>query len=119
MFACAQAVAAEGVDVRNHDLELTEDGYKLHATYAFDLNHGLEDAIQHGVSLYFTTEIELTRPRWYWFDDRAGSAPQTIRISYNVLPRQYNVSILGSLVQSFPTLEDAMLLIRRPSRWVI
>lgn len=112
-------MAADGVDIRTHNIELTEDGYKLAASYAFDLNHGLEDAIQHGVSLYFTTEIELTRPRWYWFDDKAVSARQTSRISYNVITRQYHVSILGSVQLSFPTLEDAMLLIRRPSRWVI
>jgi hypothetical protein len=71
------------------------------------------------VQLYFTTQIELTRPRWYWFDDKAVSASQTIRISYNVLTRQYHVSILGSVQQSFASLEDAMLLIRRPSRWLI
>jgi hypothetical protein len=118
-FACAQAVAADGVDIRSHNIELSEDGYKLGATYAFDLNHGLEDAIQHGVPLYFTTEIELTRPRWYWFDDKAVSARQTIRIYYDVLTRQYHVSILGSVQLSFSSLEDAMLMIRRPSRWVI
>lgn len=119
MFACAQAIAAEGVDIRAHNIELTEDGYKLRASYTFDLNHGLEDAIQHGVRLYFTTEITLTRPRWYWFEEKAVSARQTIRIYYDVLTRQYHVSILGSVQQSFATLEDAMLLIRRPSRWII
>jgi len=44
---------------------------------------------------------------------------QTIRISYNVLTRQYQVAVLGSMQQSFATLEDAMVLIRRPSRWLI
>lgn len=119
LTACAQAIAADGVDIRNYRIEATEDGYKLDARYSFDLNHGLEDAIQHGVPLFFTTEIELTRPRWYWFDDKAVSASQTIRIYYDVLTRQYHVSISGSIQQSFTTLEDAMLMIRRPSRWVI
>ena len=119
IFASAQAIAADGVDIRSYRIESSEDGYKLAASYSFDLNHGLEDAIQHGVKLYFTTEIELTRPRWYWFDDKAVSASQTIRIYYDVLTRQYHVSIAGSIQQSFSSLEDAMLLIRRPSRWVI
>jgi hypothetical protein len=119
MFACAQAQAADGVDITHAHIESTDDGYKLAANYAFELNNGLEDAIQHGVKLYFTTEIVLTRPRWYWTDEKAVSARQTIRIWHDVLTRQYNVSILGSVHQSFATLEDALFLIRRPSRWVI
>ncbi|NML63237.1 DUF4390 domain-containing protein [Massilia sp. RP-1-19] len=118
-LACAQAHAADGVDVTRARIEATEDGYKLDAAYSFELNPSVEDAIHHGVSLYFTTEVRLTRPRWYWRDEKAASAKQTIRIWYNVLTRQYNVLTLGSVQQSFPTLEDALFLIRRPSRWVI
>ena len=36
-----------------------------------------------------------------------------------MLTRQYQVSALGSMQQSFATLDDAMVLIRRPSRWLI
>jgi hypothetical protein len=119
VFACAQAQAADGVDIVRANIEASDEGYRLAATYAFELNHGLEDAIQHGVQLYFTTEVQLTRPRWYWYDDRAVTQHQTIRIYYDVLTRQYQVSVLGSMRQSFATLEDAMVLIRRPSRWLI
>jgi Domain of unknown function (DUF4390) len=118
-FACAQAQAAEGVEITRHQIEASDEGYRLAANYAFDLNHGLEDAIQHGVQLYFTTEVELTRPRWYWTDETAVRARQTMRISYNVLTRQYHVSVIGSVQQSFPTLDDALFQIRRPGRWVI
>jgi hypothetical protein len=119
MFACAQARADDGVEITHAHIESTDEGYKLAAAYSFDLNHGLEDAIQHGVQLFFTTEIELTRPRWYWTDDKAVSSRQTVRISYNVLTRQYHVSVIGSVQQSFATLDDALFLIRRPSRWLI
>ncbi len=118
VFACAQAQAAD-VDITRANIELGEEGYRLSSVYAFELNHGLEDAIQHGVSLYFTTEIELTRPRWYWYDDRAVAKRQTTRIHYDILTRQYQVSVLGSMQQSFATLEDAMVLVRRPPRWLI
>ncbi len=118
MCACAQA-AADGVEISHAHIEAGDDGYKLAASYSFDLNSGIEDAIQHGVQMYFTTEVELTRPRWYWYDDKAVSERQTIRISYNVLTRQYHVSVLGSMQQSFPTLDDAMVVVRRPSRWLI
>nr|WP_038496405.1 DUF4390 domain-containing protein [Janthinobacterium agaricidamnosum] len=113
------ARAADGVDITRAYIEASDEGYRLAASYSFELNHGLEDAVQHGVPLFFTTEIELTRPRWYWFDEKAIVAKQTSRISYNVLTRQYHVSTSGSLQQSFPTLDDALFLIRRPSRWIV
>lgn len=119
IFACAQARAADGVEITRAYIEATDEGYKLGASYAFDLNHGLEDAIQHGVQLYFTTEVELTRPRWYWTDERAVSTRQTVRLYYDVLLRQYHVSVIGSVQQTFPTLDEALFLIRRPSRWLI
>ena len=120
MLACTmpRAKAADMVEITRAYIESSEEGYKLAATYSFDLNHDLDDAVQHGVPLFFTTEIELTRPRWYWFDEKAIVARQTSRLSYNVLTRQYHVSG-GGLQQSFPTLDDALFLIRRPSRWLV
>jgi hypothetical protein len=117
--ALPQARAADAVEITHAHIEMADEGYRLAASYGFDLNHGLEDAIQHGVQLYFTTQIELTRPRWYWFDEKAITAKQTSRISYNVLTRQYHVAIIGSVQQTFSTLDDALFLIRRPSRWLV
>jgi hypothetical protein len=119
MFACAQAGAADGIDITHAHVESSEDGYKLAANFSFDLTQGLEDAISHGIPLNFTTEIELTRPRWYWLDEKAVKARQTVRIQYDVLLRKYYVSIAGNVRQTFTSLDDAMFLIRRPSRWVI
>ncbi|OON64467.1 hypothetical protein B0920_14410 [Massilia sp. KIM] len=123
VFACATAQAADGIEIIKANIEASEDGYRLDAAYSFDLNHGLRDAIQHGVQLHFTTEIELTRPRWWWRDERAVVERRTIRISYDVLTRQYYVHVVGSpqlgLQQSYQTLDEAMFLIRRPNRWLI
>jgi len=110
---------AADVEITQAHLENSEDGYRLSAGYAFELNHSLEEAITHGIPLHFTTELDLTRPRWYWFDEHAITALRTVRLSYNVLTRQYHVAILGSVQQSFTTLDDALSLIRRPSRWVV
>lgn len=118
-FVQPSARAADGVEIAQAHLENTDDGIKLSTTFAFDLNPGLEDVIARGVPLYFTTEVELNRPRWYWFDEKAVDASQTVRISYNVLTRQYHAAISGRLQQSFSTLDDALSLVRRPSRWVV
>jgi hypothetical protein len=114
-----QACAAEGVEITRANLESSEDGYKLALGFSFELTRSLEDAITRGIPLYFTTDVQLTRPRWYWFDEKAISASQTVRISYNVLTHQYHAAISGGLQQSFSSLDDALSLIRRPGRWVV
>jgi hypothetical protein len=118
VFACASAHAAEGIEITRASIEASDDGYRLAANYSFDLTPGLEQAITHGIPLYFTTEIELIRPRWWWTDDKAVSKRRTVRLHYDLLTRQYTVFVMGSIQQSFATLEDALFLIRRPSRWL-
>ena len=111
---------AADVDIAEARLEYTDEGYRLAAVYNFELNGSLEGAIARGIPLYFTTEVTIKRPRWYWLDERAASATQTIRISYNVLTRQYRAAINGSnLQQSFASLEDAISLVKRPGRWLV
>jgi len=114
----ASALAAE-ITVDQAAIEASNPGYRLSLAFSFELNRGLEDALTRGVPLYFTTEVQMTRHRWYWFDETSVSASRTVRISYNVLTRQYHTAISGQLQQSFSTLEDAMALVRRPPRWLI
>lgn len=117
--AVAQPARAADIDVLKASIDSTEEGYRLSTAYSFELNHGLETTILRGVPLYFTTEVELTRHRWYWLDDTAVATSQTTRVSYNVLTRQFHASINNSLQQSFSTLDDAMAMVRRPPRWII
>lgn len=119
LFGLGGVAHAADIVIKDMQLEAVEDGYRLAASYEFELNHTLEETIAHGVPLYFTTELELTRPRWYWLDEKAISAKQTVRISYNVLTRKYNVATLDSVQQTFNTLDDALFLLRRPNRWLV
>ena len=113
------AHATDGIEVVEANVEATDEGYRLRSEFSLDLTHALEDALLRGVPLYFTTQVEVTRPRWYWFDETAISATRTVRISYNLLTRQYRVSIDGNLHRNFAKLEEVLALLRRPSRWVI
>lgn len=113
------AHAADGVEIVEAHLELADEGYRLSSSFAFELNRELEDALMRGIPLYFTTEVEIARPRWYWFDKKAITASRTIRISYNLLTRQYRASIEGGLHRNFSTIEEALALVRRPGRWLI
>lgn len=109
---------AEPVEIVHAQLESSDEGVRLSAAFSFELNRGLEEAVQRGIPMYFTTEVEIFRPRWYWFDEISVRNAQTTRLTYNVLTRQYRLSS-GGLQQTFPSLEDALALLRRPPRWVV
>ena len=102
---CAGSVAADVIQVRTAELHAEEDGYYLNADFDLSLNSTLEEALQKGVPLYFVLEFEVTRPRWYWLDEKVVTATTQYRVTYNALTRQYRVAI-GLLTQGFPTLEE-------------
>jgi Domain of unknown function (DUF4390) len=105
---------AEAVEIRNPSVESSEEGYRLSLAFSFELTRALEDALTRGIPLYFTTEVQLSRPRWYWFDEKTASTSQTFRVSYNVLTQQYRASLSGGgLQQNFASLDDALGVVRR------
>jgi len=98
---------AEGIQVRIAELEADSDGYRLSAEFDINFTRTLEDALNKGVALYFVTEFELVRPRWYWFDQRVVELRQQFKLSYNALTRQYRLSV-GTLFQNYATLDEAV-----------
>lgn len=111
------AWAAE-IEVSAPQLAAGDDGYVLMADFNFDLNQRLEEAVTRGVVLYFVADFELSRPRWYWLDEKVVSRSQTYRLSYHALTRQYRLST-GALHQSFSTLSDALRVLTHLRNWVV
>ncbi len=116
-FASFGARANE-VEVREAQVEAVEEGLILNADFAFDLSQRLEEAVVNGVPLYFRVDFELSRPRWYWFDDNAISASLQLRLSYHALSRTYRLST-GLLQQNFATLEEALNVMKRVRNWLV
>ena len=107
-------VKAEGISVNRAEMRLNEDGYQLSASYDINLTFAAQQALARGVPLYFVGEFLMTRSRWYWFDERIFQGEQTVRLSYNVLTRQYRLS-RGTLFQNFVNFEDALNVLARQS----
>ena len=105
--ACADVIVATSAELRAED-----DGYYLNAEFELAINSTLEEALQKGIPLYFLLEFELTRPRWYWLDEKIVSATTQHRVSYNALTRQYRVSS-GLLTQTLNSLEEVERLLSR------
>src|SRR6185369_13781102 len=88
----AFSVHADEIEVTEARLGVTEDGIVLAADFAFELNPRLAEVVTNGVPLYFVVEFELTRPRWYWFDEKAAAKRIQLRLSYHPLSRHYRLS---------------------------
>jgi hypothetical protein len=101
----APAARADTIPVKFAELRVDEGEVLLNAEFEFTFNPTLEEALQRGVPLYFTLDFELTRGRWYWFDEKVGQTSLTYRVSYNALTRQYRVSS-GLLAQTLGSLEE-------------
>ena len=109
-------VRAEPVAVQPASLQSDGSGWSLDARFDFELNANLEDAVNKGIPLYFTTDFELSRARWYWFDEQPVSVSQTIRLSFQPLTREYRVST-GGLQLGFPSLKEALAVIKHVTSW--
>lgn len=105
-------VYADGIDVNKAEMRLTEDGYQLAAEFDVNFSYPVQQALSLGVPLYFVGEFSLTRSRWYWLDEQVFQSEQTIKLSYNVLTRQYRIS-RGSLFQNFASLDEMIRILDR------
>lgn len=119
-LACAAALCARADEIEVVDARLaaTEEGLLLSADFAFEFNPRLSETVTNGVPLYFVVEFELTRPRWYWWDEDTVTRQTQLRLSYHALPRQYRLST-GPLHQNFATLEEALDVMRRLRNWQV
>src|SRR3954447_22850309 len=109
---------ADDIDVRDARLRAVEDGLVLDADFDFELTPRLYEVVANGVPLYFRVDFELTRRRWYWFDDTAAAKRLHLRLSYHALWRQYRLST-GLLQQSFATLDEALNVLKRIRSWLV
>jgi hypothetical protein len=91
----AGSASAEGIKIKSLELERVENDWLLNAALQIELSPGLEDAVKKGVVLYFQTEFELTRSRWYWFEEKSALAQRQTRLSYQPLTQQYRISSEG------------------------
>lgn len=119
LLCCAVGSAhAGGIQLRDLVLGIGDEGYELSVNADFELSPAVETLLERGVTLTFRAEMDVTRPRWYWFNERVARKAQNFRLSYQTLTRQYRVAF-GDLQQSYPTLRDALRKVSRIRQWVI
>lgn len=111
-------LAHADAEIRYAEIVAADDGYVVSADIDMVLNPRLIDAVSRGVSLYFSAEFVVERPRWYWFDDTVVERRIDYRLSYHAITRSYRLSI-GNLHQSFDTLDAALRTMLRIRHWYV
>ena len=113
----ALSVRAESV-IRSAEIVPGDGGYVLNADIAIDLNPRLIDVVTRGVSLYFTTEVLIERPRWYWLNETVARRSLDYRLYYHAITRSFRLSV-GNLHQNFDELEEALRTMQRVRNWLV
>ena len=120
-FCLASASGATATDksaVRQAAIVMTQQGYVLNADVNIVLNNTLEDALAKGINLYFLLELQVTRPRSWWFDETIAEPERKLRIYYHLLLRRYVVEI-GYTTHTTATLGEALAMLGRVDDWQV
>lgn len=119
LLACALAFAASSsIVIKNAELQLSEDAYKLNADLEVTFDEAIEEAINKGVPLNFLVEFQVVSPRKYWFDDEIVTTTSNYALSYHALSRQYLVAHNGRQ-NSYETLSEAKLELEQIDDWKV
>lgn len=76
------------------------------------------DAAERGVPLYFTLDLKITTPRWWWWDRPIVETSLTRRISYNTLTQQWRVAT-GDLFLPVASLDEALVVLKKIRGWPV
>jgi hypothetical protein len=112
------ATSTDKSAVKQAAIQMTQQGYVLNADVNIVLNNTLEDALTKGINLYFLLELEVTRPRNWWFDETIAEPERKLRIYYHLLLRRYVVEI-GYTTRTAATLSEALAMLGRVDDWQV
>lgn len=96
MLVVVPARADTTVDVAGASLALDEGVYGLDADIEIRLPGGARRAIDAGLTLRLTYEIEIARVRRYMFDAEVAALEQKFEVAYHALSQRYLLRNLNS-----------------------
>ena len=116
MLSLTNFAQSQVIKVKQAELEKVDSAWLLNANFGIELSSGLENALKKGVTLHFLVQFELTRSRWYWFDEKAVSMQRLVRLAYQPLINQYRINA-GGLAFNTNSLEEALRIAGAIGAW--
>jgi hypothetical protein len=118
LIATVSFAHANEISFSNARLTPVEKSWALNADVQLELSPALEQLVNKGVTLHFVTEFQLTKKRWYWFDNKVVDVQRMSKISYQALTNQYRVT-LGTFSLTAATLKQALAAVKTIEEWVV
>ena len=109
---------ADGIKVRQIQFEPIDQSWVINASYQLELPSELSDAVKKGITFHFVTEFNVTRGRWYWFEEKPITAIKNIKLSYQPLTHLYRINV-GALTLSANSLEEALIQVGAIAGWQV
>lgn len=128
VWACL-VQAQNSAEISQFRVDVIDDEVVASSTIVFELPQAVEDALLKGVPLFFMTEADIVRERWYWYDKKVTSVRRQTRLAYQPLTRRWRLNVTAgtareggvglALNQSFDTLEQALSAVKRVTYWQV
>ena len=123
LLLCAYLAHAGSIKTIKSEVEFNGNHIELAGRYLVTLSPDIETALKNGLSLPFTYEFKLTKPKFYaWYRNLADSfnstASITYRLSYQPLTRQYRLNTSG-LTRNFNSAEEALVALSIIRGWTV
>jgi Domain of unknown function (DUF4390) len=102
-------IKAAGVKVKSAEIALLGEDYVLNADIDYQLSEKVIEALNNGVSLYWTYRFKIMEHRSYLWDRAVMEKAFRYRIQYHALLKMYRVRNENSgAVDNFSTLQAAL-----------
>jgi len=115
LVGCAlfqHASAATEAQIKQIEPLIGEGHLTMDLDVALKLSPIVIEAAERGVPLYFTLDVKITAPRWWWWDKPIVETSLTRRMSYNTLTQQWRVAS-GDLFLPVSSLQEALSVLER------
>ena len=119
-FVMLASVKADAAEARVTLIEprIAQGQLNIDANFSLELNRVMIEALERGVPLYFTVDIEIGQSRWWWFDHKIVEASLTRRLTYNTLTRQWRLAA-GDLAIPMTSLKEGLNALGQLRDWPI
>ena len=115
-LAAAPSARAQGVELATLQAVRADGALNLEFSARVNLPKPVEDALLHGVPIYFVAEAQLFRNRWYWRDERVSRVSRSWRVAFQPLTGAWKLS-LGGLNQTYPSMAETLAAASRSASW--
>ncbi|MEN9759678.1 MAG: hypothetical protein RL676_828 [Pseudomonadota bacterium] len=95
------------------------NAWSIEAEVSVALSPPLIEAVKRGLPLYFVSEFELLRNRWYWFDEKLSGHVRVVRLMYHAVTQHYWVTVGSGHPQTYPQLEQALSAATQLQGWAL